>query len=168
MDLLARRAEVAARAKILCSVSGSGWHKNDPAEAERRAAGHVPLTEKVIGLKDDDRVYLVGPCVATVVRGLGAYAEGVLAAKATRREEIAAAEAQLAADPESRVRVPEELEYAAVERHAFAVARRWARFAGPELCLPVQDWNGALLALAQVGVQAVISDANCTPEEERA
>lgn len=167
MRLLERRAEVAARAKILCSVGGSGWHKSDPGEMERRANGGVALTEKLIGLRDDDRVYLVGPCVPLAIKGLAEYASTVLFIKAKRREEIAKAESELDANPNAKVAVPSELEYSPVEKHAYTVARRWAKFVGDEIALPLQDWNGVLFAFSQVGIQCVISDANVTPEEEK-
>lgn len=150
MDLLKRRAEVAARAKVLVSVSGSGRHKDDPQEAARLKLGDKPLTEKLIGLKDDDRVYFVGPCVAKAKAGLQAYADSVAAMKKKARDEDF------------------DLEWSPVERHAMNVCKRV--LADPSeaiIVLPTQDWNGVLFALSQSGIQCVITDANITPEEEQ-
>ncbi len=149
MDLLARRAQVAARAKILESVQGSGWHKSDPQEAERRSQGGVPLSQKLIGLKDDDRVYLVGPCAAVALQGLQEFIDSVAKAKDEARANDV------------------DLDFTPIERHALRSAKRIVEIGGDKLSFPTQDWNGALFALSQSGIQCVLADANHVPEEER-
>lgn len=144
MDLLKRRSEVANRAKVLCSVPNSGWHKNDP-----QMKGQTPLVEKLIGLKDDDRVYLVGECVPKALNGLQKYIDSVASIKKDARDREV------------------DLEWSPVERHALMVCRRAVDGPGDKLSFPTQDWNGVLYALSQSGIQCVITDANVTPEEEK-
>ncbi len=144
-----RRAEVAARAKLLVSVGGSGWHKDDPQEKERLDKGGVSITKKVVGLLDDDRVYLVGDDAVRVLAGLKEYTDGIDSQK------------KLAFDTGGT------LDMTPTERHAFNVARRTTASAEGVVALSTQDWNGMLLAMSVVGVHCTLASAVHTPVEER-
>lgn len=146
MDLLKRREQVAARAKSLCSVEGSGRHKNDREEKARLAQGDKPLTDKLIGLKDDDRVYLVGPDVARAIEACRSFLAG---SEQARRDDV------------------QFTDYDALERHANRVCKRLIEEKRDILAMPTQDWNGLLFVLSYSKIQCVVTDANIVPEEEQ-
>ena len=72
MDLLARRADIIARHKILESVGGSGWHRKDAGSPHM--LDQMPLSERPIGFVGDDEVLFVGEDVDTVKQGLAKFA----------------------------------------------------------------------------------------------
>lgn len=148
-QLQKRRAEVFARAKILVSVSNSGWHKDDPQEKDRIAKGGVPITEKLLGLLDDDRVHLIGSCAEKALAGLKKYRDGIAVQQKEAQDTGGA------------------LDFTPCERHALNVARRAEVNSDGMLSLSTQDWNGMLLAMAVVGVHCTLASATFTPEEER-
>lgn len=149
VQLQKRRSEVAARAKVLVSVGGSGWHKDDPMERDRLAKGGVPITEKVVGLIDDDRVYVVGDDTKKVLAGLKCFIDGVASQKKQALESGT------------------DLEWSPQERHALAVAKRSVATEDGVIAFSTQDWNGMLFALSVAGVHCTLASATHTPEEER-
>lgn len=148
-QLQKRRSEVAARARVLVSVSGSGWHKDDPWERERIAKGGVSIAEKIVGLLDDDRVYVVGEDAKKVLIGLKCFSDGV----AKQKKEALDAGIDLDWSPQ--------------ERHALSIAKRADSSASGVLTFSTQEWNGMLFALSGTGVHCTLASATYTPEEER-
>lgn len=142
--LLERRAAVAARHKVLASVSGSGWHKTDAQEAERIGKGRLPLCERPIAIQDDDRVWIVGPDVGSVMELLGAF--------------LQIQQADDVADPDR--------EKSTMEKFAAKCANRVIAAGGDSICLPTQDWNSINFALHAAGVDCVITGI-ATPDEEK-
>lgn len=144
MELTDRREAIIRRHKTLASVPGSGWHKNDPAELKRVAAGEMPLADRVVAFIDDDRVRVVGACADRVRAALAAFAD--------------AAAKELAALPPG-VAAPHMTAYAA------KIAKRVAESAG-DISVGTQEWNAATHALSRTGTQCVMADANNTPDDE--
>lgn len=137
MDLLARRESVKNRLKVLCSVPGSGWHKNDANDKIRTEAGEMPVSERIVALQDDGRICIVGPDVAVVLAGLAEYVKQV--------------------DPFTIVDQ--------IDKQAFLMARRVVEEEkGDAIRLHTQDWNCCNWALRKIGIQAIITDAK-TPQE---
>lgn len=74
-ELLDRRQHVVNEHKILERVQGSGFHKSDPSVRDTPDA-HLPtLSQRPVGIQDDDVVYFVGPCVPLVREALKKFLE---------------------------------------------------------------------------------------------
>lgn len=137
MDLMERRAAVIRRHKTLASVSGSGFHKDDPGEMKRAARGEMPFVDRIVALSDDDRVHVVGECADRARKSLAEYVE--------KKPETA---------------------YKALDAHALKVAARVVASSG-DISLHTQEWNSCNFALNQMGVICVMADARNVPDEEK-
>jgi hypothetical protein len=127
--LLARRTEVVERHKVLESVPGSGWHKDDP---QRRGSEVPPPSERPVAIQDDDRVHFVGPC-----------ADAVRAAAQKAVEEFCPPGED--DGPSSPIAI-----------HSLKVARRVAESTG-DIELGTQDFNGLALAIRHVKVTVCLT-----------
>lgn len=136
MDLVERRAAVMRRHKTLASVSGSGFHKDDPGEVKRAARGDMALCDRVVALSDDDRVHVVGECADRVRKALAEYVEK---------------------KPKTT--------YTGLDTSAMRVAVRVLATTG-DISLHPQEWNSCNFALNLMKVICVLADANNVPEEE--
>jgi len=136
--LLARRRAVVDWHRTLESVPGSGWHRDDAQPRETRDRGLARLSDRPVGIQDDDLVYFCGPDVAAVTAALRGFVE-----KTT------------AGDPE---RLADRLGESGLLRHALKVARRYADRTDAVLTVPSQDYNGCLFALADAGIVVVGAD----------
>lgn len=73
MDLLKRRQEIIDRHRTLESVPGSGYHPDDPTAREAARRGEKPLSERIVALKDDEDICVVGPDAARLRQLLGTF-----------------------------------------------------------------------------------------------
>lgn len=138
VTLETRRSQVLARHKVLESVPGSGWHKDDPAF---KASGHPKLTDRPVAIHDDDTVYFVGDCVGFV------------------REEAAAA-CELIGDQAVQGEIP------LLDIQSCKVCGSVGSGTGDTIELTPAQFNALSYGLDKVGVH-VCSTQIIAPEEER-
>lgn len=144
MTLFERREKVKARHKVLASVSGSGWHKDDESERRRRDAGEMPMAERPVAIQDDDRILIVAQDVQIVQDGLRKF---------------------LATDG-AKIEANQNAEH--VEKFAVKLAKRVlleTKETAETITVSTQEWNGVNFALAKVGISCVLTSASEASEE---
>lgn len=139
MSLADKRAAVVKLHEQHEAVDASPWHPAHPAMKAKMDAGEQKLTDRIIGLQCDDRIYVVGECVEKAMDAAEQFV--------TRCEK---------ADPDS---------LSLQDRRSLSGCKR-LKVQGDRLEFDGKRWNDFMHALGALSMQAVLTDGGDDAESD--